>query len=113
MDHAVDDRGLVVAHRDHEAPRRQLTIGQMEFAAGADRHRREPFCALLFKREALPTKIKSNFVSALHQLSNECRAKILQKDNISSRLIIGKASHIERFQEHAGKSSWDVIPHDA
>jgi hypothetical protein len=26
---------------------------------------------------------------------------------------VGKASHIERFQEHAGKSSWDVIPHDA
>lgn len=31
----------------------------------------------------------------------------------SSRLIIGNASHIERFQEHAGKLSGDVILHDA
>jgi hypothetical protein len=63
VDHAADDRGVVVAHRNHEASRRQLTIGQMVFAAGADRHDREPFCALLFKREALPSKIRNNFVS--------------------------------------------------
>jgi len=56
---------------------------------------------------------KKKFVSALHQLNNECWAMILQKDNMLSCLIIDKASHIERFQEHAGKSIWDVIPHDA
>jgi hypothetical protein len=52
----------------------------------------------------------NNFVSVLHQLSK----RVFFKRPISpSRLIIGKASHIEIFQEHAGKSSWDVIPHDA
>ena len=55
----------------------------------------------------------NSFVSASHQLSNEYWAKILQKDNILFSLIIGKASHNERFQERAGKSTSDVILHDA
>src|SRR5215469_11939355 len=84
----------------------------MDFAAGADRHRREPFCALSFQCEDLPSKITTIILSR-HQLGNQCWAKIIQKDISSSRLIIGKASHIERFQGHAGKSIWDVIPHDA
>jgi hypothetical protein len=55
----------------------------------------------------------SKFVSHYINLAMSVGRSFYKMAISSSRLIIGKASHIERFQEHAGKSGWDVIPHDA
>jgi hypothetical protein len=56
-------------------------MGPKDLAAGVDRHGRKPFRAVLFTCAAAQNKY-DNFLSALHQLSNECWARIPQKINI-------------------------------
>jgi hypothetical protein len=110
MDHAVDDRDVVLGSPSPpggRSPWARRTL-QPESIGMVGNH------SARFYSHVLPRKINTIIFSRHYINSVTSVGRGFHKRSISySRLIIGKASHIEIFQEHADKSSWDVIPHDA